>query len=311
MITDFLQSNRILQLAMDLQNSTSKNLNTGTIKPEINNLIIRDLYKPVSDCIAKEYLNKEQSAVITLLLMADIRSRLQNTKIDLQNPEYYIPLIYSDRELHEHVRNLLLKKDFAYISSLQDKINQIQIISSFVITEQGQPYQSYLITDIFDYLILDLQKYLIANKTVNECQCCHKLFLPKYRSTEKYCMFYHVDEYRTCREYMKRTATTAFQKERDKARGYQSNRIHNDSTLKQYDEEFLLQIYNDWSAECTDKYKKYNSNDDLDGFKDWIEKTKFTSTRLKELHEILQETISQRKKKNDPPTDSFSDQYII
>lgn len=299
MLVDFLQSNHALRLAMDLQNSNNKNINTKTAKPEIINIIIQTLYKPMSELLAREYLRKEQAIVITLLLMADIRSRLVGTKIDLGNPEYYMPLIYSDRELHQHIKNILLHKDFAYISPLQDKINQIQLTSSIILTEQGQPYQSYVITDIFDYLILDLQKYLIGKQKVNECECCHKLFLPIYRSTERYCMFNHVDKYRSCREYMKRTSSSDFQKVRDNARGYQS-KIHNASIISQYDETFLDQLYKEWSMECTKKYKEYKSKNDLKGFKKWIEETKFTADRLKELYKNHRKTS-----KNSVPPDNF------
>lgn len=43
MISTFLQSNHVLKVAMDLQNSNITDLNTGTIKPEIINLIIKSL----------------------------------------------------------------------------------------------------------------------------------------------------------------------------------------------------------------------------------------------------------------------------
>ena len=126
MISTFLQSNQILKVAMDLQNSHIADLHNGTIKPEILNLILKSLYKPMSKHLAKEYLSEKQSAVITLLLLADIRSRLENTKIDLNTPEHYIPVIYSDKNLHQHVKDILLQNNFAFISPLQDKINQIQ-----------------------------------------------------------------------------------------------------------------------------------------------------------------------------------------
>ena len=284
LISDFLQSNRILRLAMDLQNSNKDELNTGTIKPEIINLIIRSLYQPISEQLAEEYLTKEQSVIISLLLIADIRSRIEGTKIDLSKTDYYIPLIFSDKKLHQHVRDILLQQKFAYSSPLQDKMNKVQLTSSIIVTEQGQPYQSYTITDIFDYLILDLQKYLIGKKKVNECQCCQKLFIPKYRSSEKFCTFNNS----ACKEKMKRTPNDQFIECRTQFRGYQSGRIHNYSTEEQYSSDFLNTLYTKWSKECGEKYTYYKGKDDLQGYKDWFKTTKFTAETLKEEWEKYQ-----------------------
>lgn len=281
MITDFLQSNHILRLAADLQNGKNNKLNTGKIKPELINFITKSLYKPISEYLGKEYLTLKQSAIITLLLMADIRSRLDGNKIDLGRPEHYIPIIYSDSELHQHIKDLLLKKDISYINPLQDKINCMPITSSIIITKHGHSYQSYTITDIFDYLMLDLHKYLTQKKTVNECWCCHKLFYPKYRSSEKYCYFNNS----ACKEKMKRSPNDKFIAKRNDFRGYQSGRIRNESTKKQYPSRFLDDIYFFWSQDCTKKYNEYKSIDDLQGFDDWFKNTKFTACRLKKEYE--------------------------
>ncbi len=74
-----------------------------------------------------------------------------------------------------------------------------------------------------------------------------------------------------------------FVKARAKARAYQNQRVNNASTKKQYDEDFLLQLYDDWSGECGTKFVEYKSKDDLQGFTDWIERTKFTAKELKRL----------------------------
>lgn len=163
-------------------------------------------------------------------------------------------------------------------------MNKVQLTSSIIVTEQGQPYQSYTITDIFDYLILDLQKYLIGKKKVNECQCCQKLFIPKYRSSEKFCTFNNS----ACKEKMKRTPNDQFIECRTQFRGYQSGRIHNYSTEEQYSSDFLNTLYTKWSKECGEKYTYYKGKDDLQGYKDWFKTTKFTAETLKEEWEKYQ-----------------------
>ena len=137
LIADFIKSNRVLKLAMDLQNSSNDELASGTIKPEILNIILKELYAPIYEYVAKEYLNEQQAVIITLLIMADIRSRLTKATIDLDNPDYYIPLIYSNKELHTFITQLLLKKDTSSFCSLQDKINSIPISSSVFINNQA------------------------------------------------------------------------------------------------------------------------------------------------------------------------------
>lgn len=282
LIADFIKSNRVLKLAMDLQNSSNDELASGTIKPEILNIILKELYAPIYEYVAKEYLNEQQAVIITLLIMADIRSRLTKATIDLDNPDYYIPLIYSNKELHTFITQLLLKKDTSSFCSLQDKINSIPISSSVFINNQGQALQAYTITDMFDYLLLDILKYLNGIKSVNKCACCGKLFYPKYRNSEKYCDFSRKTKKQSCKEYMKRHNTNEFQKVRDKARAYQSSRIRHDSTTKQYDKFFLENLYYDWSQDLSIKYSEYVSKNDLDGLKKWIEDTKFTAKKLKE-----------------------------
>lgn len=118
LIDDFIRSNRILKLAMDLQNSSNDELSAGTIKPEILNMILKELYVPIYENIAKEYLSDQQAVIITLLIMSDIRSRLTGTVIDLNNPDYYIPLVYSNKELHNLITQLLLREDTSSLSSL-------------------------------------------------------------------------------------------------------------------------------------------------------------------------------------------------
>jgi len=282
-MANFIRNNHVLKVAEDLQKNSE-----ATIKLEIANLILKPLYKLLSEYLSKEYLSNKQSSIITLLLMADIRKRITATKIDLTDSDSYIPFIYSAKELHNHVRNILLKNDLAFVSPLQEQINQIQFHSSVITTKSGAVFQCYELEDSLTFLLLDLYKYSTAPKSVNECQCCHKLFYPKYRKSEKYCEFVHVHEYLNCKEVMHRKTPNDFAKARNSFRGYQSGRINNTSTLSQYSEEFLKPLYHKWSAQCRDKFGEYKAKDDLAGFKTWFETTKFTKDRLKAEWNIYQ-----------------------
>ena len=84
---------------------------------------------------------------------------------------------------------------------------------------------------------------------------------------------------------MKRTKNDKFAIKRDDFRGYQSGRVWNVSTEKQYPNDFLKDVYKEWSKECTKEYNKYKSKDDLDGFEKWFDNTKFTADTLKIKYE--------------------------
>lgn len=281
-ISDFLQNNHYLNMAMDLQ---KRKYHDSEINGAVADLILKPLRKPIAQTLATEYLDSMQSFMISLLLVAEIRNKITSAKTDLSDPTVYIPSIYADKALHEHIKNTLLKKEFVFSDPMQDKINELEFPMSITTTSDGEALSTYYLQDTFSYLILDIQKYLSSSKTINECLCCHRLFYTKYRDSEKYCRLKHKDTPLLCNEIMKRNAKnkTGFAEVRNSARAFQSGRINNDSTQKQYDRNFLRQLYDDWSAECTVKYNEYLSQNDLYGFTDWIERTKFRADRLKEL----------------------------
>lgn len=283
-VSDFLQNNHYLNMAMELQ---KEKYHDSRINSAVADLILKPLCKPIAQTLAKSYLNDMQVYMVSLLLVAEIKNNIMGTAdIDLSNPTVYVPPIYADKTLHGHIRNILLKKEFAFSAPIQDRINELEIPMSITTTNEGEALPTYYLQDTFSYLILDIQKYLSSSKTIKECLCCHRLFYPKYRGSEKYCRLKHQGTYLLCNEIMKRNASNnnEFSKARERARGYQSNRIHNESTQKKYDVNFLQQIYAEWSAECTMKYNEYLSNNNLQGFQDWIEATKFTAERLKILY---------------------------
>lgn len=287
---DFLQNNHYLNMAMDLQKGR---YHDSRINSEVADLILKPLHKPIAQTLAKDYLNGMQAYMVSLLLVAEIKNNIMDSDIDLSDPTVYVPSIYADKALHGHIRNILLKKKFAFSDPTQDRINELEIPMSITTTNEGEALSTYYLQDTFSYLMLDIQKYLSSSKTIKECLCCHRLFYPKYRDSEKYCRLKHQDTHFLCDEIMKRknaSNNNEFSKSRDRARGYQSNRINNESTKKQYNVDFLRQLYYEWSAECTVKYNEFLSQNDLQGFKDWIESTKFTADRLKEKGE------QQRKK---------------
>lgn len=76
-----------------------------------------------------------------------------------------------------------------------------------------------------------------------------------------------------------------FAKARNKARDKQHKQIKYYKEKGKYEHNFLYNLYYDWSAECKKKCKEFKSQNDIDGFKNWIEETKFTAGYLKEKWE--------------------------
>jgi hypothetical protein len=87
---------------------------------------------------------------------------------------------------------------------------------------------------------------------------------------------------------MQHSTDDNFAKLAKKARGYQHSRCYNSSTQEKYKKtpDFLPYIYTKWSIDCGHKRRYFKEQDDFDGFKNWIENTKFTADRLAELSQI-------------------------
>ena len=181
-------------------------------------------------------------------------------------------------------------KTSAFSNSIQAQINQLELSTSIQILNDGTAVTVFCLEDTFSYLVVDMQKYLLSKKRLNECKCCGRLFYPCYRKTEIYCRLLRKDTTKTCNQIMLHSKDSDFTKERNKARGYQHNRCYNSSTTKQYPDKFLIQLYDEWSAECTEKYNEYKLKNDLNGFKNWIENTKFKANRIKKLYQEYNET---------------------
>lgn len=286
LIENFIQNHNVLRLAEDLQKTSTIQ---DTINWNITNLILKPLYKEISQFLAKDYLTEQQSAFITLFFLSDIREKITDKQLDLSNPNIYMPLIYADKKMYTYARDTLLKKQVAFDSPLQTLINdKLEFTSSFITTRNGASYQCYFIENLLDYLLIDLHKYLSFTKKVNECKCCGKLFFPLYRSSEKFCYFNNS----ACKTKMKNKSNDEFVNRRNYYRGYQGGRINNQSTKKQYPSDFLSDLYNKWTIECGDKFLEYKSTNNLNGFKEWFNKTKFTAERLKTKY---QEYIQTKK----------------
>lgn len=139
-ISDFLQDDHYLNMAMDLQKGK---YHDHKINSAVADLILKPLCKPIAQTLAKDYLNGNQAFMVSLLLIAEIKKYIMDADIDLSDPTVYIPPIYSDKTLHNHIKNVLLKKDFAFLDPIQDKINELEFPMSITMTSEGEALSTY------------------------------------------------------------------------------------------------------------------------------------------------------------------------
>lgn len=280
-IESFIQNNHILQLAEQIQNRR-QNL---TLDSFVTDYVLSGIYSPLEKVLEKSNLSSQQKYAIIQLLILEIIDNISQGEINLSDACRYVPSVFTNKELHIHIKNSLLKKSSAFTSVMQEDLNNMDLSTSIMTLADGTPVTVFFLKDTLSYLVLDMQKYLLSRKQVLECERCGRLFYPLYRNSEKYCRLSNDGTELTCDVLAHRKIKDSFARARNAARGYQYNRCNNASTQKKYKEtpKFLEKIYNEWSIDCTANYNNYKANDDFEGFKAWISLTKFTAEHLEEL----------------------------
>lgn len=246
-----------------------------------------DVEETMAHCINTLYLDWEQLNVVVEMIAEEISVNIAKGEM------IPLPDIYTDEELHQHIRKLLQREPQAFASEIQDKLNSVIINQSMIIFD-GMPMTGYYLNNINEFLIVDIHRFLLLNRLVKECDYCKRLFIPS-RKSDKYCKLPNFNRL-TCGELAhKNRSKTDFERLRDKARPEQRSSLINISTTKKYDESILQQMYHEWSEECGKQFKKFKAKDDLTGFGRWIDKTKYTATRIeKEYNKRLKSIINSK-----------------
>lgn len=233
----------------------------------------------ISDAVAHSfnsiYLSWEQTEVLVNMIAEEIQNNIDDGIANV------IPPLYKYKDYHIHFKKLLLRDSTAFTSDIQRELDSVIISQSIVMLDDGLAVSGYYINTIEDFLLLDIQKYLVSSHIVKECDYCNRLYIPK-RKSDKYCRLPNFEKL-TCNELAhKNRNKTEFERIRDKARPEQRASLVNDSTRKKYgDVDILQKMYEDWSDECGIQFKKFKAKDDLAGFEKWIIKTKYTADRIK------------------------------
>lgn len=236
----------------------------------------------ISDAVAHSfnsiYLSWEQTEVLVNMIAEEIQNNIDEGMANVIND--VIPPLYKYKDYHIHFRKLLLRDSTAFTSDIQREFDSVVISQSIVMLDDGLAVSGYYLNTIEDFLLLDIQKYLLSSHIVKECDYCNRLYIPK-RKSDKYCRLPNFEKL-TCNELAHKNRTkTDFERLRDKARPEQRASLINDSTIKKYDFNLLQEMYQEWSDECGIQFKKFKTKDDLAGFEKWVAKTKYTAEIIK------------------------------
>lgn len=257
--------------------------------PNDTDAFAQSLYNKVDFHISyasKGYLLAEQAHMVTELLVREILSRIQAEHFEITDIEKCMPVMFSDSEIRNNIMDILKRSTYD-LTPIMQKTGAFEIDSQLINMEMPV----YYLKSISDYLLLDLKMYIErSNKTVKACERCNRLFLPS-RKNDKYCRLPIRGSRKTCNEIMHISPDDVFAKERNKARDKQHKKIRYYEEKETYEHNFLYNLYDNWSDECSKKCTEFKAKNDIENFKNWIEESKFTADCLKEKWKQYQSAV--------------------
>lgn len=258
------------------------------------------LYEPVCSLVDTGHLNKQQLSLVMELFMHEFTMHFKSEYFNLNNAKTYTPSILINSELKNYINSLLLNNKLDNLSLLKIKkeLEHTQIkmtfttfddissttlddIPSTIFDNTSRPV--YNIRNTLDFLLVDLHKSLSDKKNIKKCLCCERLFFSSYGA--KYCRLSNKDTNKTCDYIMHHKQKDELESFFNNAKRLQARKRDNEKNVEKYGYEFMRCIYDTWLKECKRQYENARYNNDIEGFKSWIEKNKFLKERLPSLYE--------------------------
>lgn len=125
----------------------------------------------------------------------------------------------------------------------------------------------FTIKDIFSLIALEISKLMEKNVIIKKCENCKKYFIPEKRSDEIYCNRIFKNN-KTCKEigYDEKISKDAFAKAYRKEYKTQHQRIRYNKHIDGYAQKH----FEPWKAAAKKALKKFQQDDDIKGFENWL-----------------------------------------
>ena len=193
----------------------------------------------------------------------DFSSHIYNRKKFMENISPIVDEVIKDRS-----NNLKMINESFYDSIGNTKRRPVETSVSF---DDGIMSISYHPNDLYDLLMIDLNKYITRSiHMIKYCECCQHLFVPT-RTNDKYCQVPdRIAANRTCGEVMKLKPQDEFAKLRNQARDNQHKFLTSQKNKGLLTSEEAKHQYAIWSEQCAQRMSEFKKQDNLAAFKDWI-----------------------------------------
>lgn len=155
-----------------------------------------------------------------------------------------------------------------FINYLDPAFQDLHIQISYRDGKLHQLYESYDIASVLSFDLMNIQYYHIQ---IKQCKNCWKFFIPKNRSDEIYCDRIYKNG-KTCKQigYFEKEKSDPFKKLFTAARKTQYARIGYNKHIENYRDKH----YKPWLKAAQEAKEKFEFNNDIDGFRQWIEDNK-------------------------------------
>lgn len=291
--------------------------NMNTQNAVLKEQFINDLYKEIEKNYNKiingtnisefgETVNQIKNYLKAINQLSDDSEKDIHLYLAILDIIFYIPNCLYDKGFQEDLKNNIFKAEsFLYSYKLNELISNTKVTTTKRIEEDGSIATIYQFSDINSLLCTDIQKYYETGITVMNCEYCGRLFLPKSKKKHKFCDYSNKGTTLKCFD-LNRKEENDFRKEVKKARGNQQRFVQTAKEYKdtpsnkfEYDYVKLDEAYNKWLKDISKAYFKYKSEDDLQGFKDWIQTNKYSVKKMERIgiRKVLKKSDSKSKYK--------------
>lgn len=253
------------------------------------------LYEPICSLVDTGHLDGQQLSLVMELFMHELAMHFKSVYFKRHDARTYIPSILSNRGLKNYINSTLMDNGLNTLPLLKVKEElEHTLIKMTFTTIDGIPRVVYNIRHTLDFLMADLHKCSSGKEKIKKCLYCERLFFSSNGAI--YCRLPHKDTSKTCNLIMHNRPKDELEYLFNKAKRTQRKRRDDDKNKDKYGYSFMSGIYDGWLEKCKMQYKQARRNNDIEGFKTWVYKTRFIKERLASLYEEYKNKMNKNGK---------------